>query len=385
LTAVGGPASCYNIADLAAAARRRLPRGVWEYLERGVEDETGMARNRAAFDRLALVPRIGRNVEHIDLAAPVFGQACALPFAIAPTGAAGMMWHHGDLALAAAAAKAGIPFTISSASTMELETIAAVGGRLWFQLYCWADRDLSLAVVDRAAAAGCEALMVTLDLPKPPNREYLIRNGYGLPLQVNRRNLPDLLTHPRWLLGVIARALLGGGLPTQANLPAEMRHSVMRGGRPGAHFKQDNLDWDDLARLRDRWQGKFVLKGILHPDDAARALALGADGVVVSNHGARSLDHSLASIEALPEIVAAVGGKLTVMLDSGARRGSDVVKALALGADLVLVGRAPLYGMAAFGEPGAARAIALLGEEVARTMAMLGLTSTAQIDRSALA
>ena len=376
---------CYNIADLAKAARRRLPNGVWEYLERGVEDETGMVRNRAAFDRIALIPRVGRNVEQVSLETPIFGQTSLLPFAIAPTGAAGMMWHKGDLELARAAAKAGIPFTISSASTLGLEDIAAIGGRLWFQLYCWADRALSLAVVDRAHAAGCEALMVTLDLPKPPNREYLIRNGYGLPLQLNRRNFRDLVTHPRWLAGVIGRAMLGGGLPTQANLPAEMRHSVMRGGRPGAHFKQDNLDWDDLARLRDRWPGKFVLKGILHPDDATRALAIGADGVVVSNHGARSLDHSIASIDALPAVVAAVGGRMAIMLDSGVRRGSDVVKALALGADLVLLGRATLYGMAAFGEAGAARAIALLEQEIARTIAMLGLTDIAQIDRDALA
>jgi isopentenyl diphosphate isomerase/L-lactate dehydrogenase-like FMN-dependent dehydrogenase len=379
------PQDCCNIADLGAAARARLPKGVWEYLERGVEDETGMARNRSAFDALRLIPRVGRNVEQVALEKPVFGQNSALPFAIAPTGAAGMMWHKGDLALAGAAAKAGIPFTISSASTLDLEEIAAVGGRLWFQLYCWADRALSLAVVDRAHAAGCEALLVTLDLPKPPNREYLIRNGYGLPLQLNRRNVVDLLTHPRWLAGVIGRAMLSGGLPTQANLPAEMRHSVMRGGRPGAHFKQDNLDWEDLARLRDRWPGKFILKGVLHPQDAERALALGADGVIVSNHGARSLDHSLASIEALPAVVAAVGGKLSVMLDSGVRRGSDVVKALALGADFVLLGRATLYGMAAFGEAGAARAITLLAEETARTMAMLGVTEIGQIDRGVLA
>jgi len=382
---MSGPASCHNIADLAAAARRRLPLGVWEYLERGVEDETGMARNRAAFDRIALVPRVGRNVERIDLTTPVFGQASALPFAIGPTGAAGMMWHKGDVELARAAAQAGIPFCISSASTMELEDIAAAGGRQWFQLYCWEDRALSLRVVDRAAAAGCETLLVTLDLPKPPNREYLIRNGYGVPIQLNRGNIADVLTHPRWLASVMGRALLGGGLPTQANLPANLRHSVLKGARPGAHFKQDNLDWDDLARLRDQWKGQFVLKGVLHPDDAQRALALGADGILVSNHGARSLDHSIAAIDALPGIAAAVGGKLTVMFDSGVRRGSDIVKALALGADLVLVGRATLYGMAAFGEAGAARAITLLAEEAARTMAMLGITNIAGIDRAALA
>lgn len=375
---------CWNIADLAAKARRRLPKGVWEYLERGVEDETGMARNRAGFERLAFRPRVLRKVDAIDLRTTILGQECALPFAIAPTGAAGMMWHRGDLALASAAAAAGIPFCISSASTMDVEEFADLPGRRWFQLYMWQDRELSHDVVRRAHAVGCDALFVTLDLPVPPNREYLWRNGFGMPFGLNRRNVPDILLHPRWLAGVIGRYMLGGGIPKQANLPKALKHSVGRGAKPGALFKQDDLDWDGVKRLREIWPGQLVLKGVLHPDDARMAAEIGADALVVSNHGARSLDHSLAAIDALPEIVAAVGGQLSILLDSGVRRGSDVVKALALGADGVMIGRATLYGLAAAGEPGVTRAIELLGSEISRTMAMLGLTSIDQIDQQAL-
>lgn len=377
--------NCWNIADLRMKARRRLPQGVWEYLERGVEDETGMSRNRKAFEQITFRPRVLRNVDTIDLKTHFFGKPSTLPFAIAPTGAAGMMWHRGDLALANAAAKAGIPFCISSASTMDVEEFAEIEGTRWFQLYMWQDRELSYDVVRRADAIGCEALFVTLDLPVPPNREYLWRNGFGMPFQLNSRNLPDLVSHPRWLAGVVGRYMLEGGLPQQANLPKNLKHSVARGAKPGALFKQDNLDWEDVKTLRDLWPGKLVLKGVLHPEDARLALEMGADAVVVSNHGARSLDHSMAAIDALPDIVEAVGGKMAVLLDSGIRRGSDVVKALALGADGAMVGRATLYGMAAAGEPGAARAIELLREETARTMAMLGLTAIAEIDSHALA
>ncbi|MCB2065225.1 MAG: alpha-hydroxy-acid oxidizing protein [Erythrobacter sp.] len=375
---------CWNIADLAAMARRRLPRGVWEYLERGVEDETGMARNRAGFERLAFRPRVLRKVDAIDMRTTILGQESALPFAIAPTGAAGMMWFRGDLALAGAAGRADIPFCISSASTMDVEEFAGLPGRRWFQLYMWQDRDLSHDVVRRAEAVGCDALFVTLDLPVPPNREYLWRNGFGMPFGLNRRNVPDIMLHPRWLAGVIGRYMLNGGLPQQANLPKALKHSVGRGAKPGALFKQDDLDWDGVKRLRDIWPGKLVLKGVLYPEDARMAAGAGADGIVVSNHGARSLDHSIAAIDALPEIVAAVGGKLSVLLDSGVRRGSDVVKALALGAEGVLVGRATLYGLAAAGEAGVTRAIDLLRDETCRTMAMLGLTSVSQIDEQAL-
>ena len=371
--------SCYNIADLRERARRRLPLGIWEYAERGVEDEGGMARNRAAFDAITFRPRVLRGVEKIDTSTEIFGKQVPFPLAVAPTGAAGLMWHKGDFALARAAANGGVPFIISSASTMDLEQIVEAGGRQWFQLYLWEDRSLSRAVVDKAWQLGCEALFVTLDLPVPPNREYIQRNGFGTPFRLNARNAFDVLTHPRWLAGVMGRYALEGGIPTQANLPDRLRSKVTKGAPPGALFKQDDLDWDGVRKLRDRWPGKFVLKGILHPEDAERALAMGADGIVVSNHGGRAFDCSMASMEALPAIVDAVGGKMTVFLDSGVRRGSDVVKAVASGADAVLAGRAPLYGLAAYGEPGVARALELLRAETARTMAMLGARSIAEV------
>jgi isopentenyl diphosphate isomerase/L-lactate dehydrogenase-like FMN-dependent dehydrogenase len=342
-----------------------------------------MARNRAAFEAVTFRPRVLRGVHQVDPSTEVFGRRVPFPLAIAPTGAAGLLWHEGDLALARAAAKADVPFVISSASTMDLEQIVEAGGRQWFQLYLWEDRSLSYAVIDRAWALGCEALFVTLDLPVPPNREYIRHNGFGTPFKLNARNTMDVLTHPRWLAGVMGRYMLAGGIPTQANLPDRLRAKVTKGAPPGALFKQDDLDWDGAKALRDRWPGKFVLKGVLHPEDAEKALALGADGIVVSNHGGRALDCSLATIDALPAIRDAVGGRMTVFLDSGIRRGSDVVKALALGADAVLAGRAPLYGLASFGEPGVARAIELLRSETVRTMAMLGARHMTEV-RSAL-
>lgn len=376
---------CYNIADLRERARRRLPRGIWEYAERGAEDETGMARNRAAFEAITFRPRVLRDVSAIDPSVAIFGQRSPLPLAIAPTGAAGLLWYRGDLALARAAAEAGVPFIISSASTMDLEDIAPAGGRQWFQLYLWEDRSLSLAVVDKARDLGCEALFVTLDLPVPPNREYIQRNGFGTPFRLNARNALDVMLHPRWLAGVMGRYALDGGVPTQANLPDRLRAKVTRGAPPGALFKQDDLDWEGVKALRDRWPRKLVLKGILHPEDAERALAIGADGIVVSNHGGRALDCSLATMAALPPIVSAVGGRVTIFLDSGVRRGSDVIKALALGADAVLIGRAPLYGLAAAGEAGVARALDLLRAETVRTMAMLGARSLAEVSHDLLA
>jgi isopentenyl diphosphate isomerase/L-lactate dehydrogenase-like FMN-dependent dehydrogenase len=374
---------CHNIADLRVKARRRLPLGVWEYLERGVEDEAGMARNRAAFEAVTFRPRVLRGVASVDPSTELLGAKASFPLAVAPTGAAGIMAHRGDFALAKAAARMGVPFTISSASTMDLEQIAEAGGRLWFQLYFWQDRGLSLSVVDRAAAL-CETLLVTLDLPVQPNREYLARNGFGTPFRLNAKNTLDVLAHPRWLLGVMGRYALSGGVPSQANLPDRLRNKVTESAKPGAHFKQDDLVWDDVARLRERWPGKLVLKGILRPEDAEEAARLGCDGVVVSNHGGRSLDASCASIAALPDVVSAAGGKLAVLFDSGVRRGSDIVKAVALGAQGVLAGRAGLYGLAAGGEDGVVRALDLLRQETVRTMAMLGARDIGEVDRSLL-
>jgi len=376
---------CWNIADLREKARRRLPLGVWEYVERGVEDEHGLRRNRHALDAVTLKPHVARNVETVDPATNLLGCPASFPLAVAPTGAAGLLWHDGDLALAKAAARIGVPFTVSSASTMDIEQIAQAGGTIWFQLYMWADRSLSHAVVERARDLGCAALVVTLDLPVPPNREYLNRSGLGTPFRLNLTNFTDIMLHPRWLLGVMGRYALSGGIPSQANLPDRLRNKVTQAANPGALFKQDNLDWDELKQLRDRWPGKLVLKGMLRADDAVRAAAMGADAVVVSNHGGRSFDGSVASVDALPDIVAAAGNRIEVLLDSGVRRGSDVVKAVAMGAKGVLAGRAALYGLGAGGEDGVFRALDLLRAETVRSMGMLGVRDISEVDADLLA
>jgi len=368
-----------NVADLAAAARRRLPRGIWDYVERGVEDEVSLASTRGGWQRYRLLPRILRDVSKVATGTTLLGRAMPLPFAVAPTGGAGLVWHEGDLHLARAAAARGIPFTISSASTMDVERIASAGGPLWFQLYLWEDRTLSHQALARARAAGCDLLFVTCDMPVPPNREYNTRNGFGVPFRIGVRNVADVLTHPRWAVNTLGRYVVTGGVPRQANLPPSLSGKVTRVAPIGAAFRQDNLEWEELARLRDHWPGPMLLKGVLRPDDAERALALGIEGVVVSNHGGRALDPALPAIEALPAVAAAVGGRMAVLVDGGVVRGHQVVTALALGAEAVLVGRAPLYGLGAAGGAGVGRALDLLASETARTMAQVGAASVAEV------
>jgi isopentenyl diphosphate isomerase/L-lactate dehydrogenase-like FMN-dependent dehydrogenase len=380
-----GAFGCYNIADLREKARRFLPRGLFEFVDRGAEDELCLGSDVAAFRRITLLPRVLRDVSRADPSAVLLGGPAAFPLAIAPTGGAGMVRHHGDLLLARAAAAAGIPFTISSASNMEVEEICAAGGRLWFQLYLWEDRALSMAVVERARAAGCEALIVTVDIPVSPNREYNQRNGFASPFRLRPGNAFDILSHPRWFARVMLRYMRAGGMPAQANLPKEFRHAVTRQAAPRARFRGDSLTWDEVARMRDSWKGKFVLKGILRPDDAERAVAMGADGIIVSNHGGRSLDCSAATLDALPAVAAAVGVKAEVLVDSGIRRGSDIAKALALGAKGVLAGRAPLYGLAAGGQAGVDYALALLRTEFVRTMGLCGARDVSELDAGLLA
>lgn len=374
----------YNIFDLRERARARLPRGLFEYVDRGTEDEIALIGNRAAFERVKFVPRVLKNVSAIDQGTELFGRAMSMPLALGPTGAAALIWHDGDLALARAAAAAGIPFTISSASTMPIEEIAAMGGRQWFQLYPWENRQHSYALVRKAHELGCEALMVTVDTPTPPNREYNERNGFGVPLRLNAHNVADVLAHPRWLCSVLLRYFFTTGIPRQANLPEELRARVTQSPQIGANFRCENLDWEEVRLLRKMWRGRFILKGIVAPDDAARAVRSGVDAVVVSNHGGRNLDSVVATMDALPQVLDAVEDRIPVLLDSGIRRGSDVVKALALGAKAVLVGRAPLYGLAIGGQAGVERALELLGLEIARVMRFCGCRSIAEITQELL-
>jgi len=363
-------ADCYNIADLRAAARKRLPKGVFEFVDRGSEDEVALRNNRAGFERIKLRPRSLVDVSGRSTQTTLFGKPAGLPLAIAPTGAAGLCWYEGELQLAKAAAAAKVPFTLATGAMTSMEKIAKeAGGRLWMQLYLWNDRELSYQLVQRAEHAGFEALILTVDTVVSPNREYNPRNGFALPFHPTTRAVVDMLTHPRWLGGVLVRYLTTTGMPRYENLPEEFRRKITADPSQKDITRQDTLNWDDVRKLRDLWPRVLMVKGIMRADEAVRAVEYGADAVIVSNHGGRNLDSAMASIDALPEIVEAIGDRATVILDSGVRRGSDIAKALALGAKAVLVGRATLYGTAVGGEAGALHALTLLSNELDRTMA----------------
>jgi isopentenyl diphosphate isomerase/L-lactate dehydrogenase-like FMN-dependent dehydrogenase len=369
-----------NIFDLREIAKARLPKWLFEFVDRGTEEEVALRNNREVFERIKLLPRMLVDVSARKLDTTVFGKEHKMPIGIAPTGAAVMMWYKGELELARAAKAAGIPFSLATGSITSMEEVAGeVGGTLWMQLYMWADRKLSHQVVRRAANAGFEALLVTVDGVVAGNREYNRRNGFQIPFKYNSRNTTDVLMHPGWMLSVLGRYIMNGGMPTRANFPEELRTSITRDYGGDKRTRSDNLCWDDLKALRDIWPNKLVVKGILHPDDAEKALEYGADGISVSNHGGRNCDAAPSPIEVLPQIVKAVGDRTTVLFDSGVRRGSDVVKALALGAKMVLIGRSTLYGTAAAGEAGAKRALDIYRGEISRSMAQIACNTVAEV------
>ena len=371
----------YNIADLCEIARRRLPKGVFEFIDRGTEDEVSLRHNRAVFERIKFRPRTLVDVSARSQGITLLGRQQKMPIAVAPTGSAGLTWYEGEIALARAAAAAGIPFTLATGSMTAMEKVAdQAGGRLWFQLYMWPDRSLSHQLVERAKAAGFEGLVVTVDSPVPPSREYNLHNGFTIPFSLTRRNVTDILTHPRWLFGVLARYLLTTGMPRYENYPSVMKNRITSLPMGRSMPLNDTLTWNDLRELRKLWPHQLMAKGIMTAEDAKLAADCGADAVIVSNHGGRVVDGTQAPIEVLPEIVDAVGKRIAVIVDSGFRRGSDIVKALALGANAVFIGRATLYGTAVGGEAGAARAIEILREEIDRVLALLGCRNTADLN-----
>ncbi|MGZ8197962.1 MAG: alpha-hydroxy acid oxidase [Burkholderiales bacterium] len=371
----------YNIFDLRDMAQKRAPRGIFEFVDRGTEDEVALRNNRAQFERIKFKPRTLVDVSGRSQEITLFGEKQSMPIAVAPTGSAGLMWYHGEAALARAAAAAGIPFTLATGSTTSMETVRAEspGARLWFQLYLWPERALSHKLVERAKANGFEALVVTVDGAAAGNREYNMRNGFTMPFRLTRRNVLDVLGHPRWMVSVLLRYLVTSGMPRYENYPAEIKNKITGLPMGRASPRTDSLNWDDLRALRKLWPHKLMVKGILHPQDAVLAANCGAAGVGVSNHGGRNLDSIIAPLDVLPDIVDAVGHRVTVIVDSGFRRGSDVVKALALGANAVFIGRSTLYGTGAAGEPGAARAIQIFREEIDRVMALIGCRSVTEL------
>jgi len=371
---------CYNVADLRLAAQRRLPRGVFDFVDRGTEDEVALRNNRAAFEKIKLRHRALMDVSGRTMATTLFGKPAAMPLAIAPTGAAGLCWHEGELELAKAAAAAKVPFTLATSAMTSMEKIAKdAGGRLWFQLYVWKQRELSYQLIERAQRAGFEALIVTTDTIVPPNREYNPRNGFLLPFHPTPRFVADIARHPRWASAVLMKYLTTIGMPRNENYPDPYRRPITGDAATKEVMRQDSLSWDDIRIFRDKWPGILMVKGINRPDDAVRAIEYGVDGIIVSNHGGRNMDSAVASIDALPEIAEAVGDRATVILDSGVRRGSDIVKALALGAKAVLTGRATLYGTAVAGQAGAAHALGVLRKEMDNTMAYTGCRGVDEI------
>lgn len=363
----------YNIEDLRRIALARLPRIAYDFLERGAEEEVTLAANRSAFERIRFQPRTLVDVSQRSQKATLWGKTFDAPFGVAPTGASGMYCFDADVRIARAARRANLPCVLSTASFVPMErVIQEAGGTLWFQLYMSKDLDTAERLVKRALAAGFEALVMTTDIPVAGNREFNRRNKFEIPLRLGPKNVLDGLLHPRWLAGVFLRTLLTSGIPRFQNLDVNVGGRIVSTTLTGFRERRDALNWEDFAWLRKLWPKKLLVKGILTVEDAQLAASCGADGIFVSNHGGRQLDGAPSPIEILPHIAAAVGDRLAIMVDGGVRRGTDIVKALALGADMVFLGRATLYGASAGGEEGVLRALDLLKSEVDRVMALLG-------------
>jgi (S)-mandelate dehydrogenase len=370
-------ANAINIEDLRQMAKRRLPRAIFDFFDGGAEDESTLRGNRAAFERVRLLPKVLVNVAEIDSKVDFWGTASALPLAIAPTGGISAGRAGAELALARAAKAFGVPFTLATPAAFTIERVAdEVGGRLWFQLYAVRQREFREQLVLRAKNSGYEALLVTVDLPVSGKRERDPRNGFRTPYHPNWRNSRDVIFKPAWLLEILRH-----GLPGMANFDG-YRFSTPKGTDIATAVGQEmdpSLDWEAVKRLRELWPGKLLLKGVERPDDAERAVSVGCDGIVVSNHGGRQLDGAAATLDALPQVANSVGKRITVLLDGGVRRGIDILKARALGAHGVLTGRATLFGCMAGGEAGARRALEILSSELERAMRLCGVRSIAEI------
>ena len=371
-------AEALSIADIERFAKRRLPRVVYETIASGVEDERGLARNEQAFHHHRLLPCHLVDVAERNQATTLFGRRYASPFGISPTGIAGMFRRDAELMLAEGAAQAELPFVMSGASMVSIERVARVAPEnTWFQLYVARDPTISEDFLRRIEDAGFGVLVLTVDTPVLPKRERDTRNGFRLPPKLAPLDVVEALTHPAWVIDYLRQ----GGMP--------MMETWMPYAKPGASaaevagfFRTQSPSvqtWHDLDAFRRRWPGTLVVKGIMRPADALRCAEAGADGVIVSNHGGKALDRAPASIELLPAIKAAVRDRLVVMLDSGVRRGSDIVVARCLGADFVFVGRATLYGVAAAGRAGVKRALDILREEIDITLGLIGCPDFAEL------
>jgi len=371
------------VKDYRELARRRLSRFAFDYLEGGAEDGRTLARNLAAWQAVLFRPRALQDVRDVDPGIDLFGRAQAMPVLVGPTGLNGLYWPRAEEELARAAHDAGVPFILSTASTSLIEDVrAASNGEMWLQLYVQRDRHVAEDMMARARAADFHALMLTVDTMVHGSRDHDVRNGFRMPVPWTPRLVADLVAHPRWCL----RMLRQGGSPQLVNLARSsgLPDDLQQQAAAMSRQMDTSLTWNDLEWVRRHWNGPVIVKGILDAADARKALEHGADGIVVSNHGGRQLESAPSSLERLPEITDIAGERMHLLIDGGVRRGSDIAKALALGAKAVLLGRAPLYGLAARGGRGAAEVLNILRSEFETTLRLLGVTSARRLDATSL-
>ncbi|HJO02365.1 MAG TPA: alpha-hydroxy acid oxidase [Acidobacteriota bacterium] len=365
-----------SIEDLARTAERRIPRFAFDYLEGATGREVCLERNRAQLDAITLTPRFMVDVTSLDLSTELFGQRYEMPFGVAPVGLSGLMWPGTELILAAAAARAGIPYCLSTLSTVKMEEVAAIAGsRAWFQLYVTKDTEVAEDLVRRAGDAGFGALIVTIDVPAASRRERDIRNGLSLPPRMGLETIYRAAVRPAWVAQV-----LRNGRPKFHNVAQYAPAGTSLEGYVKEQFLHRPLSWRRIEAIRAQWSGPLVLKGILHPDDARRAVDAGADGLIISNHGGRQLDAAPTPLDVLPAIQEAVGDRPTLMVDSGIMSGLDVARCLARGAQFVFCGRAFVYGVAALGKAGGDHAVAILREGLQDILTQIGCASASDLD-----
>ncbi len=368
-----------SLHDFEDAARRRLPRPIFGYIAGAAEDNASLRDNRAAFGDFAFVTRVLRDVSQRSQSVELFGERYSSPFGIAPMGINALSTYRGDLVLARAARRMGIASVMSGTSLIPMEDVARDSPGTWFQAYLPGDQERIDALIDRVERAGFRTLVVTVDIPISANRENNIRTGFSTPLRPNLRLAWDGLVRPRWVAGTFLRTLLRHGMPHFENSFATRGAPIVSSTVLRDFSARDHLSWRHIEAIRRRWKGPLVVKGLLSVEDALQAQRAGADGVVLSNHGGRQLDGAVSPMHVLEDVVAAVGPSYPVLVDGGFRRGSDVLKAIALGARLVLVGRPFNYAAAVAGEAGVLHAITLLRDEVDRNLAMLGATGCSEL------
>ena len=371
--------ACHSIADLRLLARKRLPKVFFDYIDGAAEDEITIQRNSSGFNKYELLPKVLTDVASVNLSTTIQGVQTDLPLIFSPTGGQRLFHHLGELAVLPVAEKENLIFTLSSMATHNIEVVGqAAKCNKWFQIYVWKDRGVVRDFIERCRVAGYKGLCLTVDVQTSGQRERDLRNGFTLPPKFTAASLVDMALHPSWWWHTLSKPTIT--LANVAGLTGKAVENATSMGQYAASQLDPSVTWDDLAWMIEQWGGPFLVKGIVRADDAQRAVSTGATGIIISNHGGRQLDHAIAPVAALPAIAEAVGESTQIILDGGIRRGSDIIKALALGADACMIGRPYLFGLAAGGQEGVQRAIDILKSELQRSMRLLGCNDIRQLN-----